>query len=463
MNGQINLPPSNEAWSSRYGFILATIGSAIGIGSIWKFPYEVGANGGGAFVLVYALGLLLVVVPLMFAEFAIGRRGHSDSASSIAIVARDEHASRYWQLAGLLGAVTCFLILSFYSVIGGWTLAYALQTLWEGLPAAQAGAAQAQFDALLASPERMLAFHGAFMALVAVVVMRGVQRGLESASKILMPLLALLMCGLAIYSMIEGDTARTLRFLFVPDLAHLTTRAVLDALGLGFFSIGIGLGLMITYAGYSDAAINLKQVAIWSVLADSSISLVAGLAVFPMVFANGLDPAGGPGLMFVSLPLALARMPFANIVGVAFFALLFVAALSSAMATLEGIVAVLVHRKRWSRQRATLISASACFITGILTVLSFNRWANWFPLASIPMFATATMYGLVDYLTSNLLLPLGGLAVALFVGWATSAKLLQQELRSGKVGTRILRFLLRYIAPATIICAASAPIFAWKK
>ncbi len=454
------MPPSNETWSSRYGFILATIGSAIGIGSIWKFPYEVGANGGGAFVLVYTLGLLLVVVPLMFAEFAIGRRGRSDSVSSIATVARDEHASRYWQFAGLLGAVTCFLILSFYSVIGGWTLAYAVQTLWEGLPAAEAGAAQTRFDALLASPERMLAFHGAFMALVAIVVMRGVQRGIESASKILMPLLALLMVGLAIYSMIEGDTARTLRFLFVPDLAHLTTRAVLDALGLGFFSIGIGLGLMITYAGYSDAAINLKQVAIWSVLADSAISLVAGLAVFPMVFANGLDPASGPGLMFVSLPLALARMPFANIVGVAFFVLLFVAALSSAMAMLEGIVAVLVHRKSWSRQRATLISACACFITGILTVLSFNRWANWFPLESFPIFATTTMYGLVDYLTSNLLLPLGGLAVALFVGWATSAKLLQQELHSGKVGTQILRFLLRYIAPATIIFAACASIFA---
>lgn len=454
------MTPANETWSSRYGFILATIGSAIGIGSIWKFPYEVGANGGGAFVFVYALGLLLVVVPLMFAEFAIGRRGRSDSASSIATVARDEHASRHWQLAGLLGAATCFLILSFYSVIGGWTLAYAVQTLWEGLSAVEAGVAQARFDALLASPVRMLAFHGVFMAMVAAVVMRGVQRGIESASKILMPLLALLMVGLATYSMIEGDAVRTLRFLFVADFAHLTTRAVLDALGLGFFSIGIGLGLMITYAGYSDAAINLKQVAIWSVLADSAISLVAGLAVFPMVFANGLDPAAGPGLMFVSLPLALARMPFANVVGVAFFILLFVAALSSAMAMLEGIVAVLVHRRSWSRRRAALISAAACFVTGIVTVLSFNRWAHWFPLAAFKVFATATIYDLIDYLTSNVLLPLGGLVLALFVGWATSARLLQQELHTGSVGTRILRFLLRYVAPATIVFAAFAPIFA---
>ncbi len=451
---------ANETWTGRYGFILATIGSAIGIGSIWKFPYEVGANGGGAFVLVYALGLLLVVVPLMFAEFAIGRRGQADSASSLAVVARGEHASRHWQLAGLLGAATCFLILSFYSVIGGWTLDYLVQTLGEGLPVAVAVAAQARLDALLASPGRMLAFHGIFMTMVAVVVMRGVQRGIESASKILMPVLVLLMIGLATYSMIEGDAARTLRFLFVPDLAHLTTRAVLDALGLGFFSIGIGLGLMITYAGYSDVAIDLRQVAIWSVLADSAISLVAGLAVFPMVFANGLDPAGGPGLMFVSLPLALARMPFTNIVGVAFFILLFVAALSSAMAMLEGIVTVLIHRRKWSRRRAAVIAANACFITGIVTVLSFNRWADWFPLAAFPIFATATIYDVVDYLTSNLLLPLGGLALALFVGWAASARLLQEELHTGKAGTQILRFLLRYVAPATIVFAALAPLLA---
>jgi neurotransmitter:Na+ symporter, NSS family len=449
---------ANETWTSRSGFILATVGSAIGIGSIWKFPYEVGANGGGAFVLVYGLGLVLVVVPLMFAEFAIGRRGHADSASSIAAIAREAQASRYWQFAGLLGATTCFLILSFYSVIGGWTLAYLTQTLWEGLPSSDVTAAQARFDSLLASPARMLIFHGLFITMVAAVVVRGVQRGIESASKILMPLLALLMVGLATYSMIEGDAARTLHFLFVLDPVHLTPRAALDALGLGFFSIGIGLGLMITYAAYSDVTIDLKQVAVWSVLADSAISLVAGLAVFPMVFANGLDPASGPGLMFVSLPLALARMPFANIAAAAFFILLFVAALSSAMSMLEGVVAVLVHRRRWSRLRATLISTTACFVAGIATVLSFNRWANWYPLKWFEIFASATVYDLIDYLTSNVLLPLGGLAIALFVGWATSDRLLQEELETGRAGTWVLRFLLRYVVPVTIVFAAFAPM-----
>lgn len=451
---------ATETWTSRTGFILATIGSAIGIGSIWKFPYEVGANGGGAFVLVYGLGLVLVVVPLMFAEFAVGRRGQADCATSIAIVAKQQHASRYWHFAGLLGATTCFLILSFYSVIGGWTLAYLTETLLDGLPSPDVAAVQARFDLMLASPGRMLAFHALFMAMAAVVVARGVQRGTESAAKILMPLLALLMVDLATFSMIEGDAGRTLHFLFAFDLTQLTPRAVLDALGLGFFSIGIGLGLMITYAAYSDVTIDLKQVAIWSVIADTAISLVAGLAVFPMVFAHGLDPAGGPGLVFVSLPLALTRMPFANITAAAFFILLFVAALSSAMAMLEGIVAVLVHRRRWSRLRATLTSAIACFVAGIATVLSFNRWAHWYLLPWLEMFAKATIYELLDYLTSNVLLPVGGLAMALFVGWATSERLLQEELKTSRVGTWMLRFLLRYVAPLIIALALFAPMFA---
>lgn len=449
----------NETWTSRTGFILATISSAIGIGSIWKFPYEVGANGGGAFVLVYGLGLVLVVVPLMFAEFAIGRRGHADCATSIAIVAKQQQASRHWHFAGLLGAITCFLILSFYSVIGGWTLAYVTETLWADIPPPDVVAAQARFDLMLSSPGRMLVFHALFMAISAFVVARGVQRGIESAAKFLMPLLALLMVGLATYSMIEGDAARTLTFLFAFDLTQLTPRAVLDALGLGFFSIGIGLGLMITYAAYSDVAIDIKQVAIWSVLADTAISLVAGLAVFPMVFAHGLDPAGGPGLMFISLPLALASVPFANITAGAFFILLFVAALSSAMAMLEGIVAVLVHRRRWSRLRATLISASACFVAGVVTVLSFNRWANWYPLSWFETLAKATVFDLLDYLTSNVLLPVGGLAMALFVGWATSKRLLQEELNTGRAGTWLLRFLLRYVAPITIALTVFAPMF----
>jgi len=260
-----------ERWSGRIGFILATIGSAVGIGSVWKFPYEVGANGGGAFVLLYVAGLALVVVPLMLAEFAIGRRGRADPSASIASLARTAGASRRWAAAGALGVLTGYLILSFYSVIGGWTLGYAVETARHGLPGADAQAVRERFDAFLASPWRMLGWHAVFMATAAVVVARGVERGIETASKVLMPLLVALMLALAAWSVAEGDLASTLRFLLKPDPQHLNARTALEALGLGFFSIGVGLGMMITYAAYSGAEVSLRQVAIVSVVADTLI------------------------------------------------------------------------------------------------------------------------------------------------------------------------------------------------
>jgi NSS family neurotransmitter:Na+ symporter len=440
--------------------MLATIGSAIGIGSIWKFPYEVGANGGGVFIVVYLVGLALVVIPLLFAEFAIGQRGGADSASSLARVAVAENASPRWKWVGLLGAVTCFLILSFYSVIGGWTLAYATQTLFHGLPAPDPLAVRERYDTFLASPWHMLAYHALFMIALAAIVMRGIRSGIEQTATILMPLLAILMLGLALYSMIEGDAARTLRFLFIPDLAHLTARGVLDALGLGFFSIGIGLGLMITYAAYGDGNVDLKRVALVSVIADTAISLLAGLAVFPIVFANGLDPASGPGLVFVTLPLAFANMAYGNVFAVAFFSLLFIAALASGISLLEGVVAVLGQGNSRTRKRAAVSSAAACFALGIPTVLSFNRWAQWHPLSAFDRFHVATAFDLIDYLTSNILLPTGGLGIALFAGRVISEHVLREELRLRPVTSQTLRVLLRFVAPIAIVLVTFAPAFA---
>ena len=345
---------TQETWSGRVGFLFATVGSAVGIGSIWKFPYEVGANGGSAFVLFYILGLVLVVVPLMFAEFAIGRRGRADPATSIAAVAATPAAGRWWGMAGMVGILTGFLILSFYAVIGGWTIAYAIQTAVGGLPPPQPQAVQAQYDAFLGSPLRMLAYHALFMAATAAIVSRGVSGGIEAACKVLMPLLTALMLLLAIYSMVEGNVAAALRFLLQPRPATISPRAALEALGLGFFSIGVGLGLMITYAAYSGAGVNLKEIAVVSVLADTAISFLAGLAVFPIVFAYGLDPASGPGLVFITLPLAFAQMPFGTLAAFGFFVLLFVAALASAISMLELVVALLMRRfglRAWPGQR----------------------------------------------------------------------------------------------------------------
>ena len=358
--------------------ILATVGSAVGIGSIWKFPYEVGANG-GALLSSSTCGPDLVVVPLMFAELAIGRRGRGDPVTSISALAEANGKSRHWGYAGLLGVVTGFLILSFYSVIGGFTLGYALETAWNGLPGEDPAAVQTLYRGFIASPWQLLAYHAAFMAATAAIVARGIAGGIESAAKVLMPLLVVLMIGLSAYSMIAGDVGAALQLLFKLDAQAFTARAALDALGLGFFSIGVGMGVMITYAAYGRADIDLKQVALISVAADCAISFLAGLVVFPLVFAHGLDPASGSGLVFITLPLAFAGMPFGTAAAATFFVLLFVAALASAISMLELVVALMMCRLGWDRAAATCVAAIVCFTTGIATVLivqSLGRLAS---------------------------------------------------------------------------------------
>lgn len=447
-----------DFWSGRTGFVLATTGSAVGLGSIWKFPYEVGANGGGAFLLFYLLGLTLIVFPLMLAEFAIGRRGGFDATRSIAMVATANGASGQWRILGLLGVATAFLILSFYSVIGGWAVAYAVDTALNGLPAGDARLVQARFDALLASPGVMTAYHALFMGATAAIVARGIAGGIEKASKVLLPALAVLIVVLAGFSMAQGDLPATLRFLFAVDLRHLTLRVALEALGLGFFSIGVGLCLIVTYAAYAGADMDLRNAAVATIVADTMISLIAGLAVFPVVFAEGLDPASGAGLMFVTLPVAFAKIPLGAPAAALFFVLLIMAAIASAISMLEMPVALLLRLTRWTRPRATAACALACWACGLATVYSFNYWSDWHPLAAVPMFSKATVFDLIDYLTSDVLLPLGGLGLAVFAGWALRSRLLAEELRTGAVVTDLLRLLLRYAIPISIIVLAVGQI-----
>ncbi len=430
-----------ESWSGRGGFILAAIASAVGLGSVWKFPYELGANGGAAFLVFYLLGLALVVVPLFLAEFGLGRRGARDAATSIENVTRAYGASPRWAWVGMLGAVTGILILSFYSVIGGWTLAYTVETALHGLPGDGPAATSAAFDALLAAPGRAAAYHAIFIALTALVVGRGISGGIEAASRLLMPALVALMLLLAIYSTAQGGLGDTLRFLFRVEPSAFTARAALEALGLGFFSIGVGVGIMITYAAYAGRSIDLTQAALVSVTADTAISLLAGLAVFPLVFANGLDPASGPGLVFVTLPIAFARMPLGALAAVAFFLLLFVAAFASAISLLEAGVAVLVRRYGWPRWRAAAALALACFVAGLGTVFSM------------------AFFDAIDHLTSNILLPAGAFALSILCGWALPSSMLAEELRLSQRWAVMLRLLLRWIAPAAIAAAALMPLF----
>ena len=446
-----------ERWTSRAGFIFAAMGSAIGLGSIWKFPYEVGTNGGGAFVVFYLLGLGLIVFPLMLVEFAIGRRGRSHAVGSITAVAISSGASRFWAIIGVAGVVGAVVILSFYSVIGGWALAYVVDTIRDGLPGTSARVVQARFDAVLASPLHMAVYHTLFMAATAVIVARGIAGGIERVSLYLMPILIVLIVVLAGYSTIQGDTSAALRFLFAFDVERLSPRVALEALGLGFFSIGVGLAVMITYGAYAATEFDLRSVAIVTLLSDTAISFLAGMAVFPIVFAERLDPASGPGLMFVTLPLAFARMPLGAPAAIAFFVLLTLAALGSALSLLEMPVSLAHRWLGWSRPTATLASAVGCWALGLATVLSFSTWSAWYPLTRIPGLATATAFESLDYVSSNVLLPLGGLGLSIFGGWIVQSDALAEELGLRPDALRGLTLVLRYVAPIGIVAASVAP------
>lgn len=447
---------SREHWSGRTGFILANIAAAVGLGSIWKFPYEVGTNGGGSFVICYVVGLVLIVLPLMLCELAIGRRGRSDAIESVAVVAAAARASRWWSLFALLGVVTGVLILSFYSVIGGWAMAYLFDTVRHGLDLQEAAGAKSRFDALLSSPVTLLLYHLAFMAIAVAIVARGISKGIERASMILMPTLIALILILAIYALVRGGFWPTWNYLFAFDISTITPKIALEALGLGFFSIGVGLSIMIAYAAYADRTINLREVATVTLVSDTAVSFLAAFAIFPIVFAENLDPSSGPGLVFITLPLAFSHMPLGTAASIAFFTLLLVAAIGSAISFLELATAPLQHVLKCSRTIASIACGVLCWTLGIVTVLSFNVWAEWFPLSFIPGFTRSTWFDLIDHLTSNVLLPIGGFGIAVFVGWAVPSSMLASELGLGKTAVRALYALLRYVVPVGIATASIA-------
>jgi NSS family neurotransmitter:Na+ symporter len=448
-----------EGWTSRWGFLLATVGSAVGLGSIWKFPYMVGDNGGGAFVLVYLLALAFIVFPILLAEFVIGRRGGLSAVGSLRRVAAETGATPAWGLLGVWSVIAGFLILSFYSVIGGWTIAYVPLAASGGFAGQDAAQIGAQFNALLADPSKLLLFHTIFMALTAGIVAMGVTNGLERAVTILMPMLFLIMIGLVIYAAMTYGLGRSAAFMFMPDMSKITPQVVLDAIGLGFFSISVGMGVMITYAAYTGRDINLSEIAVATIAGDTFVSFLAGFAIFPLVFAAGLNPAGGPGLMFVTLPVAFAQMEWGAVVGAAFFVLLLVSALASALSLLELIVSYAVERGV-ARPLAALGGGAVCWALGLATVYSFNVWAQWFPLAGISGFEKKTVFDLIDFLTSNIMLPVGGILLAFFAGWVMSASAVRQELgvRGGPVFA-LFRFLLRVVCPVALVLVLLAGLF----
>ena len=433
-------------WSSRLAFVLAATGSAVGLGNIWKFPYVAGESGGGAFVLVYLFCVAVIGLPLMMAEILMGRRGRQNPADSFRDLARESGARSWWWMVGAMGIVTGILILSFYSVIAGWAIAYVPQALmgdFVGLNAEQVGGI---FTALVADPKQLAFWHSLFLLVTIGIVAGGVEAGLEKAVKYLMPALLGILLILFGYSAASGYMGDAMSFMFTPDFSKLSPSIVLSAVGMAFFSLSLGMGAIMMYGAYLPAGASIPRLALAVVIADTSVAILAGLAIFPIVFGNGLEAGGGPGLVFMTLPLAFGQMTGGAVLGTLFFTLLVVAALTSAISLLEPCVSWLMRHSNMSRRLAAITTGIVVWLLGFATIFSFNIWADFKPLLD------KTLFDLVDGLTSNILLPLGGLLLAVFVSRFVSRKVLGDELGwPPSFKFRLWHFLLRYVVRVGII------------
>lgn len=432
-------------WSSRLGFILAAAGSAIGLGNIWKFPYITGKDGGGAFVLVYLACIALVGLPIMMAEFLIGRHGQKDAVGSFAAL---EGKRSPWVLVGWGGVITSFILLSFYAVVGGWSLAYIGKAAAAAFAGKSADQVNALFHGLVGSAGQVVGWQALFVFLTAGIVVGGVKGGIERWSKILMPVLFALLLLLVGRAILSPGFKAGLSFMFRPDFHRLTAAGLLDALGHSFFTLSLGAGTMITYGSYLEKNADLFTLSLRITILDTLVAILAGLAIFPIVFAAGLKPGAGPGLVFQTIPIVFATMPFGSLLAFLFFILLAFAALSSSISMLEVSVAYLVDEKGMSRGAATALLGTFVFLLGIPSALAFNQWAGITPLFGLNFF------DLADNLVSSYLLPLGGLCVALYAGWFWKGAEEKSELLGGS-GRRWLfpvwHFLVRFVAPAAVV------------
>ncbi|MDA1064176.1 MAG: sodium-dependent transporter [Proteobacteria bacterium] len=431
-------------WSSRMAFVLAVTGSAVGLGNLWKFPYTTGQYGGGAFVLVYLGCVILIGMPVMMSEILIGRRGRRNPVATMALLGAEEGKSTNWSWLGAIGVIAGVLILSYYSVYGGYTVAYIVKILSGVFSNAKATDVIAVRDAFEGSWVSVGLFHTIFMGLSIFVVARGVEGGLERANKFMVPTLFLLLIILLGYSMNTGHFAEGLAFMFTPDFSKLTWEAVLAAMGQAFFSLSIGMGAVMAYGAYLPEETSITTSAAAVAVADTTIAITAGMVIFPLVFANGLDIGAGPSLLFITLPLAFGQMTGGTIFGALFFVLLSFAAWTSAISLLESAVAWVVEKYKRSRAEAATLIGVTCWAIGLGTVLSFNVLKDF-------RFLRGTIYDNIDFLTINVMLPLGGLFIAIFAGWVMSRNSTAEELGGAGASYRLWRLLVRFAAPTGIL------------
>ncbi|MEP3856088.1 MAG: sodium-dependent transporter [Porticoccus sp.] len=445
VDGSGSVPGGHPVWSSRWTFVLAATGSAVGLGNIWKFPYIAGENGGGAFVLVYLLCILLVGIPVMVAEVMLGRRGRQSPINTMRRLTTEAGLERHWHAIGWLGVTAGLMILSYYAVIAGWALNYIGKMASGAFQGASADQVAIIFADLLSDPEALILWQTVFMILTLLVVIGGVTRGLGVAVRVLMPVLFVLLLILLVFGIQRGDFAQAFSFLFSFNYEALTWAGVLEAMGHAFFTLSLGMGAIMAYGAYMPEHARIGRTVLAVGFLDTVVALVAGLAIFPIVFANpSIAPGAGPGLLFVSLPIAFGNMTGGLLFGSLFFVLVTLAAWSSAISLIEPAVAYLIESKKFTRITANLLLGGIAWVVGLGSVLSFNIWAE-------KQVAGFNFFEFMDFLTSSVMLPLTGLFIALFVGWMMRPETVRGELadESGRVFASWY-WILRYVSPIAV-------------
>ena len=443
---------SREQWSSRRGFLLAAIGFSVGLGNIWRFPYVAGENGGSAFVIIYLVCAFIIGMPLLVSELAIGRLGHPDPARSYRTVAKKGGFSQAWGAVGALAIGCVFCVLSFYTVLTGWTFDYFARGVVGEFRGLDAETSTAMFTGLMNNPWRLLFWHSVVNIAVILIIRRGVQQGVEKAAKILMPVLFGAMIVMVIYSVFAGDIVTATEFLLQPDFSKVTPQTVMIAVGQAFFSVGVAMATMITFGAYLPDDISIPKSSVIIIFADTGVALLAGIVIFPLVFEFGLTPSGGAGLIFQTLPLAFGQMPGGLVFGVVFFLLLMVAAVSSLLGGAEAVVSWADDRWSIPREKGILYVIATTWLVGIATILSLGAWSGFHPLAFIPALAEETIFDLLEWLAANILLLTGATLTCVFFGWLVPKDLKLQGLgiSDGPFYT-FVNTMMRYVIPPILM------------
>ncbi|WP_372751717.1 sodium-dependent transporter [Labilibaculum sp.] len=439
-NGKL---PVRDVFSSKFGVIAAAAGSAVGLGNIWKFPYITGVYGGAAFLFVYLGFIALIGLPIMLSELTIGRKSKRNVFGAFKFLA----PGSAWKLVGVLGVSAAAMILAFYGVVAGWSIDYVAKAVSGGFGTKSPAEMESMFFRFIESPVSPILYQLFFMVMTMGIVFVGVKDGIEKYAKFLMPLLVLIIIVLDIRAVTLKGAMEGLRFLFNPDFSKLTGDGILSALGHAFFSLSLGMGTLVTYGSYVDDKNNLPLTALQVTLADTAIAILAGIAIFPAVFAFGIEPSSGPGLVFITLPNVFQQMPGGYFFSILFFLLLTVAALTSSISILEVVVAYFQEELNLKRHVSTIVAGVLIAIVGVFCSLSMGV------LKEFTLF-NLNLFDLLDWISANLLLPLGGLFIALFVGWFLGRKRVEEELAKG-AGVipwllSVFIFLVKFIAPGAI-------------